>query len=456
MLRKVFIVFILFLGSSVIYAQNKDKSTLQKERDQLKNEISETEKILNSTRQNTKVSLGQLSLINKKLKLQNDVISSINNEVRSLSDQIYLSQLEINKMQRILDTLKTEYAKSMVYAYKNRSNYDFLNFIFSAHNFNDAIKRIAYLKSYRNYREKQGENILKTRSMIEEKITMLSRTKNRKSNVLNEKGSELNQLEEQQKEKSEIVTQLKGKQKEITKQLNEKRKQDLQLKNAISVMIKREIAAAKAEAERKEKERLEKLKKDKEIADALKKKEEEEKKKNANITKTTPEPTPEKPKVVAPPVTPAPKPKSNSVLVNSDADVTLNANFERNKGALPWPVTGYVITHYGLNTFPGGNDYYNQGVTIGAKVGESVKSVFDGEVTLVSYVNRNQVVCVKHGKYFTIYSNLESVSVQKGSHVKTGQVLGKVGLSDDGQGGSVDFLLMNEDSNVNPESWLKK
>lgn len=456
MLRKVFIVFILFLGSSVIYAQNKDKSTLQKERDQLKNEISETEKILNSTRQNTKVSLGQLSLINKKLKLQNDVISSINNEVRSLSDQIYLSQLEINKMQRILDTLKTEYAKSMVYAYKNRSNYDFLNFIFSAHNFNDAIKRIAYLKSYRNYREKQGENILKTRSMIEEKITMLSRTKNRKSNVLNEKGSELNQLEEQQKEKSEIVTQLKGKQKEITKQLNEKRKQDLQLKNAISVMIKREIAAAKAEAERKEKERLEKLKKDKEIADALKKKEEEEKKKNANITKTTPEPTPEKPKVVAPPVTSAPKPKSNSVLVSSDADVTLNANFERNKGALPWPVTGYVITHYGLNTFPGGNDYYNQGVTIGAKVGESVKSVFDGEVTLVSYVNRNQVVCVKHGKYFTIYSNLESVSVQKGSHVKTGQVLGKVGLSDDGQGGSVDFLLMNEDSNVNPESWLKK
>ncbi len=456
MLRKVFIVFILFLGSSVIYAQNKDKSTLQKERDQLKNEINETEKMLNSTRQNTKVSLGQLSLINKKLKLQNDVISSINNEVRSLSDQIYLSQLEINKMQRILDTLKTEYAKSMVYAYKNRSNYDFLNFIFSAHNFNDAIKRIAYLKSYRNYREKQGENILKTRAMIEEKITMLSRTKNRKSNVLNEKGSELNQLEEQQKEKSEIVTQLKGKQKEITKQLNEKRKQDLQLKNAISVMIKREIAAAKAEAERKEKERLEKLKKDKEIADALKKKEEEEKKKNANITKTTPEPTPEKPKVVAPPVTPAPKPKSNSVLVNSDADVTLNANFERNKGALPWPVTGYVITHYGLNTFPGGNDYYNQGVTIGAKVGESVKSVFDGEVTLVSYVNRNQVVCVKHGKYFTIYSNLESVSVQKGSHVKTGQVLGKVGLSDDGQGGSVDFLLMNEDSNVNPESWLKK
>ncbi|MEO9211171.1 MAG: hypothetical protein ABI208_08730, partial [Ginsengibacter sp.] len=155
MLRKLIVLFILFLGSCSVFAQSKDKSALQQERDQLKNEINETEKMLNSTRQNTKVNLGQLTLINKKLKLQTDVVSNINNEVRSLSDQIYLSQLEINKMQRVLDTLKIEYAKSMVYAYKNRSNYDFLNFIFSAHNFNDAIKRIAYLKSYRNYREKQ-------------------------------------------------------------------------------------------------------------------------------------------------------------------------------------------------------------------------------------------------------------------------------------------------------------
>ncbi|MEO9210536.1 MAG: peptidoglycan DD-metalloendopeptidase family protein, partial [Ginsengibacter sp.] len=318
-----------------------------------------------------------------------------------------------------------------------------------------------YLKYYRNYREKQGENIVKTRIMIEDKIAILSGTKQRKNNVLDEKGKELTQLEGQQKEKSEIVNELKGKTKEITKQLNQKRAQDVKLKNAITVMIKREIAAAKEEAARKEKERLEKIRKDKEIADALKKKEEDElKKKNANtaVTKTNPieTPTPEKPKVVAPPVAPAPKPKSTSVLVNSEADVTLNANFEKNKGSLPWPTSGYVIAHYGLNSFPGGNDYYNQGVTIGAKVGEPVKSIFDGEVTLVSYVNRNQIVCVKHGKYFTIYSNLESVSVQKGSQVKTGQVLGKVGLGDEGDGGSIDFLLMNEDNNVNPESWLRK
>lgn len=451
MFRKAIIFLIISLGFLTVNAQ-KDKSTLQKERDQLRNEISETEKILNTTRQSTNLNLGQLSLINKKLKLQNDVITSINHEVRNLSDEIYLSQLEINKMQRILDTLKVEYAKSMVYAYKNRSNYDFLNFIFSAQNFNDAIKRIAYLRSYRNYREKQGENILKTRVMIENKIAILSGKKVQKNTVLEEKGNELSLLENQQKEKSEIVNQLKGKQKEITKQLNQKRIQDKKLQDAITVMIKREIAAAK-EAARKEKERLDKLKKEKELTDALKKKEEEEKNKNATVTTTTPPPVVEKPK---PKPEPTPPPKTSSVLVNSEADITLNENFEKNRGALPWPASGYVITHYGLNSFPGGQDYYNQGVTIGAKIGEPVKAVFDGEVTLVSYVDRNQIVCIKHGKYFTIYSNLEGVSVQKGSHVRTGQVIGKVGMSIEGSGGSLDFLLMNEDSNVNPELWLRK
>ena len=113
---------------------------------------------------------------------------------KDLNDNIYLSQLEINKMKRILDTLKQEYAKSMVYAYKNRSNYDFFNFIFSANNFNDAIKRIAYLKSYRNYREMQAENIINTQAILEDSIAILSGTKKKKSIVLNEQDKELTKL----------------------------------------------------------------------------------------------------------------------------------------------------------------------------------------------------------------------------------------------------------------------
>lgn len=437
--KKIATLFIFLFFLSATYAQqSNDKTALQNQREQLRKEIGQTQKLLNETKKTAKVSIGQLSLINKKMDLQGNVIENINGQINNLNNDIYTSQLEVNKMKRALDTLKEEYAKSMVYAYKNRSNYDFINFIFSAHSFNDAIKRVAYLKSYRSYREMQAENILKTQTILEDKIAILSGTKKKKDVVLKEKGKELNQLSVQQQEKADVVNKLKGRQKELTSVINAKRKQDAKLKNSITAMIRREIEIAKAEAVKKEKARLEAIRKNNESTKTTAT--------NNNNSKTT---------TVAPAEKPAAKPAGSSVLVNTEADRVLNASFEKNKGSLPWPVNGYVISHFGLNKLPGNIDYYNQGVTIGSKVGEPVKSVFDGEVTLVSYIGDNQAVYIKHGKYFTVYNNLTSVSVQKGSEVKTGQTIGRAGVSDEGDNGSIDFILMKESDNVNPQSWLK-
>ncbi|MEO6894840.1 MAG: peptidoglycan DD-metalloendopeptidase family protein [Ginsengibacter sp.] len=426
--KKIVTAFLFFLIAFAASAQELTKDQLEKQREELKKEIQATEKALIETQKTTKVNVGQLSLINKKLNLQDNVIHNISGEISKLSDNIYLSQLEINKIKRILDTLKVEYAKSMVYAYKNRSNYDFLNFIFSANNFNDAIKRIAYLKSYRNYREMQAGNILKTQALLEDKIDRLSGMKVQKNTVLTEKDKELARLQKQKEQKATIVNQLKGRQKELSAQVRDKRKQDIKLRNAITAMIRREIERAKAEAARKEKERL---------AEAAK-----NNKTDTHAEKNT---TAANPKPSIP---------SGSVLVSSEADKELNASFEKNKGSLPWPSDGYVITHFGPNQYPGGIDYNNPGVSIGVKVGAPVKSVFQGEVTLVNYMDDKQVVFIKHGKYFTVYSNLASASVQRGDKVKTGQVIGTAGINDDGNG-EVDFILMQESNNVNPESWLK-
>jgi len=427
--KKIVAAFIFLLISAMVSAQKLDKDYLQQQREQLRKEIAETEKALIETQKTTKVNVGQLSLINKKLNLQGNIISNISGQIRNLTDNIYLSQLEINKIKRVLDTLKVEYAKSMVYAYKNRSNYDFLNFIFSANSFNDAIKRIAYLKSYRNYRETQAENILKTQAMLEEKIATLQGNKKKKDAVLEEKDKELAKLQKQKEEKATIVNQLKGRQKELSAQIKSKRNQDAKIKNAIAAMIRREIEIAKAEAARKEKERLAALKK------------------NAPESNTNTKPADNNaPAKVTPP--------KGSILVSSEADKELNESFEKNKGALPWPANGFVIYHFGRNQLPGGIDYDNPGVSIGTKVGEPVKAVFDGEVTLVSYIDDKQAVFIKHGKYFTVYSNLQSANVQRGTHVATGQVIGAAGVNDEGQG-QVDFILMQESNNVNPESWLR-
>jgi septal ring factor EnvC (AmiA/AmiB activator) len=424
----------LFLFLRVAAQQPDDKDALQKQREQLKKEIDETEKTLNETRKTAKVNIGQLSLINKKMDLQGNIIDNINGEIKNLNNNIFLAQKEVNKMSRILDTLKKEYANSMIYAYKNRSNYDFLNFIFSASSFNDAIKRVAYLKSYRSYREMQAENILRTQNMLEERIQILSGTKQRKNVVLQEQDKEMTQLERQQQEKKVIVDKLKSQQKELTAQVNAKRKQDAKLKNMITAMIRREIDIARNEAAKKEKARLAELKKNKPEA-------------KDNTADNNPDI-----KIVKPSVRPKP---SGSVLVSSDADKALDASFERNRGSLPWPATGFIIAHFGTNELPGHLIYDNPGVTIGVKIGEAVKAVFDGEVTLVSYIEDKQAVFIKHGKYFTVYSNLASASVQRGDIVKTGQVIGKAAANDEGQG-QVDFILMKESSNVNPEQWLRR
>jgi len=120
----------------------------------------------------TKENLVKWKLINDKLNLQNRLIDNIGRDINLLDRNISANQREINRFNKLLDTLKDEYAKSMVYAYKNRNSYDFLSFIFSAASFNDAIKRIAYLKYYRAYREKQGENILRTQELRKQKVNL--------------------------------------------------------------------------------------------------------------------------------------------------------------------------------------------------------------------------------------------------------------------------------------------
>lgn len=426
-MQKIFLTVTLALLFFYAGAQT-NKDDLQKQRQQLRKEIEETERVLNQTKKTTKENLGQLSLINKRLDLQGNVIENITGQLKFIENDIYKSQKEVSKLSRILDTLKQEYAKSMVYAYKNRNSYDFLNFIFSASSFNDAIKRITYLKSYRTYREQQGENIARTQQLLQQRIGELSNNKQKKSITLEEKNKEVTILEKQQTEKEKIVAKLKGRQKELYAQISNKRKQDAKLRSMIAAMIRREIenARKKAIADKAERDRLTKLNK----------------------------PNPNNNTVTKPSVIRTPK-KIESILVSSEADRMLDASFERNRGSLPWPADGFILSHSGRNVLPGGVEYDNPGVSIGTAVGGAVKAVFDGTVTLVNTMDDKQVVFIKHGKYFTVYSNLASANVQRGQAVKTGQVVGRAGANDDGQG-QVDLIIMKESNNVNPEQWLRR
>ena len=158
MVKFIFNIIVFSLFGLALHAQDT-REELEKQRTQLKKEMEQTQKLLNSNKLKTKENLVQWKLINDKVNLQNRLIDNIGKDINILDNNIFTNQREINRYNKLLDTLKEEYAKSMVYAYKNRNNYDFLSFIFSAASFNDAIKRIAYLKYYRTYREKRSAAI---------------------------------------------------------------------------------------------------------------------------------------------------------------------------------------------------------------------------------------------------------------------------------------------------------
>jgi septal ring factor EnvC (AmiA/AmiB activator) len=433
MIKFLFNVAIFSFFSISMQAQ-ETREELEKQRAKLKKEMEQTQNLLNSNKAKTKENLVQWKLINDKLNLQNRLIENIGKDINILDNNIVTNQRDISRYNRLLDTLKEEYAKSMVYAYKNRNSYDFLSFIFSAASFNDAIKRIAYLKYYRDYREKQGENILRTQDLRKQKLNELGSIKEKKNEVLQIKDKEAAALEAQKTEKDKIVNELKKQGKELNNQLVAFKKQNAKVEKAIAAAIKKARDDASKAAIKKAKEdeaaRLAALKN--------------------NVTSKT---NTEKATTTAKKTEPAKTPEN--ILLNA-GNIELNENFKKNRGILPWPVDkGITILHYGRNQLQSGTVIDVTGITVATDIGSSVKTVFDGVVSNVVFIEDMQVVIIQHGEYFSTYSNLGSVSVKTGQNVKTGQVIGKAAANLDGTGAIDLYINDAKGNNIDPEKWLK-
>jgi murein hydrolase activator len=443
-MRKKTALSVLFLVSSfVLLAQ--DRTQLEKERKQLQNELKAIQSEYSSIKGKTKQSMAQLSLVNRKLQVQEQYINNINKEVRAIDDEIYLSELEIYRLNKQLDTLKAQYAKTVVYAYKNRSNYDYLNFIFSASSFNDAIKRVSYLKSYRAYREKQVDVIKQTQQLIAQRKNQQLGRKDQKNVALVSQTEQAKELENQQKEKTSVVSKLKSQENDLAKQIADKKKRDSKLKGQILAIIERERLAALAE----EKKRLAALETERKRIEA-------ENKKTAGTGKIDPKANPvtgTKPIVEKK----APVTATKTYVPLNAAETNLAASFTASRGRLPWPVdNGVVCSNFGTNAIPGTKiSEDNPGITICTpSSGVPVKSIYNGEVLSVFNMGDGMAVMIKHGNFYTIYSNLASAGIAKGATVSTGQVIGRAGSDEEG-GGKVDLILMQDKRNINPRPWLK-
>ena len=416
-------ILLLFVALDGLAQSRED---LEKKRREIQQEIASLQEAQSTISKDKKASVSQLKLIERKLKSRYAVINNLNDEMDLIDNTIFSNNREIYRLQKQLDTLKQQYAKTIEYSYKNRSSYDMLNFIFTATSFNDAVKRATYLKSYRKYRDEQVGNINRTQKELAQRIEMLTANKQEKGKVLEEQNKQKIILEGEQKEKNQFVSKLKAREKEIEKEVAAKKKVERSLQNSIAAIIKREIEAARRKAE-------------------------EEARKLASSTAAKPaEKAP-----VAGPTSTATVRKAN-ILENTPEVTKVSVGFENNRGNLPWPVDkGTITSSFGRQRIEGTKiDEDNSGITIQTLSGAPVKAVFEGVVTTVYDVAGSQTVTIKHGKYFTTYFNLSTVSVAKGAKVSMGQAIGKAAENFDGDG-EILFMLNEEMRFVNPEIWLK-
>jgi septal ring factor EnvC (AmiA/AmiB activator) len=497
-MRLFHILIFLFLGFSVLHAQQPSRGELEKRRASLLNEIASTQQQLEDTKKDKKSTMGQLKALTAKLNARERLINNINAELNNINGNINLSAQEIEILNKNLESLKAGYAQSIRYAYKHRTSQNMMAFLFSANDFNDAIRRMQYLRKYRDFRKEQAQKIRITQGQLTQKIGVLSSQKNQKGALLKVEEQQKSEMQQETQQTNQIVLELKGREKELMEQIQQNQKTARRLEATIKDQIRKEIELARKKAEEEARRKA--------AAEALARRkaaEEEARRKaaatashntdnsykagsqtvnlntgrpstpagNNNNTQTPASNRPIAGNVAAskpPPIDLPPAAVERSVekpsyklSLTPDVQAVSN-NFTANRGRLPWPVEkGYISGYYGRHPHPLFPKVMleNIGVDIATGEGAPVRAVFEGVVTRVANIE-GIMVMVSHGEYFTIYTNLSGATVKVGDRVSSKQMIGRAGKNDEGDN-MVNFQVWKVGSNnnpvtVNPSDWIAR
>ena len=415
---------ILLLCLACLFVWNASAQTTQKikelenQRNELQQQIAESETLLRSTKKDVKSQLDNLALINGQIADRKKYINAIERDVKSLNNEINALQRQLKTLQRDLKDKKDKYESSVQYMYRNKSIHEKLLFIFSADNLSQTYRRMRYVREYANYQRLQAIEIERKQKQVNAKKAELETTREAKEKLLEEGEAEKKKLEKQEKEKQGILNGLKRKQRGIQSEINKKRRSANKLNAQIDRLIEQEIEKARKRAEEEAREAGKKIGE-----------------KSAGKQ-------------------PVQKGTVDKFRMNSE-DRQLSGTFESNKGRLPMPITGpYVIVgRYGQYAVTKNVRLDNKGIDIRGKEGAKARAVFDGEVSAIFKYNGLSNVLVRHGNYISVYCNLSSVSVAKGSKVKAREEIGVI--QKDASGNAVlHFQLRKETTKLNPELWL--
>jgi len=414
----LFLLLVLF----AFHAHAQSSAELKRQRDVLTRQLEDLNREYQQTATSKKTTLKQLRLLKQQISLREEKINNINSQVRNLDNQISESNHTVHNLQTQLDQLKKEYAAMALFTYRNQSSYNKLMFIFAAQDFNQAYKRLKYLQQIGTYRERQARYIQETQTQLHVKINELDVSKKEKNDLLKDQEKEKATLGKEKNSQVEVVAHLSQHEKQLRRQQEEVQRKIIRTNREIQAAIRRDIEEERRRAEAK--------------AAAAR----------ANAGN----------KEAVSPRTRITKNSSVSEVLNATPEAAkLSNDFLENRGQLPWPVTNGQIKH-GFGVYYDSENIKNEsdGWDIKTNVGASVRAVFQGEVTKAANISGTYLIIIKHGEYYTAYSNLKSYNVAVGQKVSTKQVIGTVATDTPTGEAVVTFSLYKGTTPVNPKIWL--
>jgi len=383
------------------FSQSKKQQELEERRRELRQEIQQIGVLLFEGKKEQKSVLSVVEDLDFKIKVRKNLIKITNQQANLLTREISSNQTKISKLRDKLKVLKADYAEMIVKSYKSRSDQNKLMFLLSSTNFQQAYKRLQYIKQYADYQMQQAELIkTETAKMQALNIELLAQKKN-KQILIEENKKAKSILDKDREQQSVLIQEIKSNLSQFTVQLKSKQTESKKIDKEIRKIIQAAIAASNKKAGKSSKLKVFSL-------------------------------TPEQ-KILA-------------------------ANFTANKGKLPWPVVnGVVKLRYGNNPSPidPSLTIKSNGVRIATSKGGQVRAVFEGVVQgIMTPKNGNNTIMIRHGNYITVYKNLSKFYVSKGDKVTTKQVIGEV-ITNKASGESIlSFGIYKDSSTQNPSQWI--
>ena len=393
----------LTLGLWKVQAQSQRQLQLEEQRRELQKEIRQITLLLFAGKKEQKSVVSAVEDLNYKISVRKNLIRITNQQANLLSREINRNQEEISKKRDKLKLLKDDYAAMIVKSYKNRSRENKLLFLLSSSNFQQAYRRLQYIKQYADYQKAQAALIKEETKQLQLLNKTLLVQKKEKQKLVEENKAAKSILDKERSAQQALIASIQQNLSKFSKQIKTKQKQSKSLDRQIRKLIQEAIAASNKKAG-----------------------------KSTNLAKFS--------------LTPEQK--------------ILAANFTANKGKLPWPVqSGIVKLRFGTNPSPidPSIKIKSNGVRIATNKGEPVRAVFEGTVQgIMTPKNGNNTIMIRHGNYITVYKNLSKFYVNKGDKVTTKQTIGEV-ITNKASGESILSFGIYKDSAVqNPSLWIYK